>query len=666
MYLRLPPKSTLLYTVFAIMISMDVIAAEPLLDINASEVSTYGTEPQDILLPGVAPAGQTIAPPPPDATSNTDDRSISVPTAHWFYAGVDANFISARINEFGARVADIEVSSIVSGSPRFVVRLVKNSGAYAVPGWWWYYGLTFQQVGQYLTQNNARLIDLEPYDAGGGVIRFAAVMVSQNAPTGREWYWLVGVQPSQITAQINSGGTNHNRLIDLDTYVEGGVTKYTAVFVANTGADSKAWWWYYNITAAQVSSALSANNGRLVDLERTPSGNFNVIMVRNTGTDAAAWWWYYGLTSIGDVLKYSNQLAARPVDLETYLVNGQVRYAAIFIDNANAATRRIRSIFTKNFLDASGNPRGVFEAYLKRIGSSTLVNLNSAYPTEVASSLKALHLLHAMRQVQANADSLTSPFTYYWYPTTSPSNPSNKDACPTPVDEVAANKQTNYNLKQGLQQMMSISDNRTTRGVVLRYGFPPINATAQAANMVGTALRGNIGCAYYNPLTNQFGDPGNDTTAADLAGLYEQVYQGTILTGVARTGFLSLANPSSGVGAALQAIINQEAAALGKLAIASQFGTLVRGYSKGGSYGTCLGSPNCVQKVTIRSGAGIIRLPVKSLGVTLYRNYVYGHLISDVPVSDWNTPEETNYINTYVTAANELFREEIRSALATW
>jgi hypothetical protein len=202
--------------------------------------------------------------------------------------------------------------------------------------------------------------------------------------------------------------------------------------------------------------------------------------------------------------------------------------------------------------------------------------------------------------------------------------------------------------------------------VVLRYGFPAINATAQAAHMIGTSLRGNIGCAYYDPVTNQFGAPGNDTTAADLAGLYEQVWQGSILSGTARTSFFSLANPSSGAGSNLQSIINQEAAAVGKTAIAAQFGALVRGYSKGGSYGTCLGSPNCTQKVTIRSGAGILRLPTKLNGITVYRNYVYGHMISDVPVSDWGTTEETNYINTYVQAASELFRESVRSALTTW
>jgi hypothetical protein len=41
-------------------------------------------------------------------------------------------------------------------------------------------------------------------------------------------------------------------------------------------------------------------------------------------------------------------------------------------------------------------------------------------------------------------------------------------------------------------------------------------------------------------------------------------------------------------------------------------------------------------------------------------------MISDVPVSDWGTTEETNYINTYVQAASELFRESVRSALTTW
>jgi hypothetical protein len=269
-----------------------------------------------------------------------------------------------------------------------------------------------------------------------------------------------------------------------------------------------------------------------------------------------------------------------------------------------------------------------------------------------------------MRSVE-DGESLGSGFAYYNYPN-SPFNAGTKDACPLPSDEVAGNLQTNYDLETGLDEMMRISDNRTTRGVVLRYGRPAINATAGALGLTRTILRNDIGCAYYDPVADQYGAPGNDTTAADLASLYEQVWNATALAGTARAEFLESANPAVGASAALQQIIDAEAAALGKSAIADEFGALVQTWSKAGSYGTCLGSPNCGQRVTIRSGAGIIRLPVKTARGTAYRTFVFARLISDVPVSCWGCAEETNYVNVYTQVASELYREQIRSALLTW
>ena len=80
----------------------------------------------------------------------------------------------------------------------------------------------------------------------------------------------------------------------------------------------------------------------------------------------------------------------------------------------------------------------------------------------------------------------------------------------------------------------------------------------------------------------------------------------------ARTEFLESANPANGVTSALQTIINQEAAKLGKSAIAGQFGGLVRRWGKGGSYGTCLpnSAGDCGQKVIVRSSTGLIRFAV--------------------------------------------------------
>ena len=94
----------------------------------------------------------------------------------------------------------------------------------------------------------------------------------------------------------------------------------------------------------------------------------------------------------------------------------------------------------------------------------------------------------------------------------------------------------------------------------------------------------------------------------------------------------------------------------------------MRTWGKGGSYGTCLpdSNGNCGQKVIVRSGTGLIRLPIKVNGATDYRTYAFARLISDVPVPNWGDATDTAYTNAYGAAANELYRDEIRAALKTW
>ena len=55
--------------------------------------------------------------------------------------------------------------------------VIWRSGAYAVPGWGWYYDQTPEQITALINANSARLIELERYDRGGGQIRYAAVEV---------------------------------------------------------------------------------------------------------------------------------------------------------------------------------------------------------------------------------------------------------------------------------------------------------------------------------------------------------------------------------------------------------------------------------------------------------------------------------------------------------
>lgn len=604
-----------------------------------------------------------------DATSLTDDHSVNAPTSWWIYNNVSAAQVSSYLVTNGARLTQVEVNGIVGGAPRFTVRMVAHSGAYAAPGgWWWYYGLTAAGVTAQLNANSARLIDLEPYDIGGGVIRYAAVMVSNTGSAARGWSWLHGVTAAQINSHVSSSG---HRIIDLNHYVVNGVKRYAAVFVANTGADNKAWQYWFNQTPAQIASRVSSFAGRVVKLDRQSDGTYNFVQVRNTGSNNTAWWYRYGFTSATALIDYAMQLATRPVDIVTYLnASGQRRYDAAFIDNANADTRRMRNVYGATFLDANGNPtRGIFEAYLKQVGGAVKVDLNGSRRAETASALKSLHLLHSMRQLQLGNTTLNSAFVYYDYP--SDAGKPLKDRCPNPNDEVLANRRTNYDFETGLDEMMRISDNRTTRGVVLRYGFGGLNNTAAWAGLNSTTVRHNIGCAYTNPVTGVTSPATlrNDTSARDLARIYEGVWNSTLLTNanLARAEFLESANPVNGVGTSrLREIIFEEAASLGKsTTVAGNFAAAVQRWSKGGSYGTRLSAGG--QRVIVRSETGLIRLPAKnSLGAVAYRNFAFGHLISDVPVSCWSCTEDSNYANAFANARPELFRTEIRSALANW
>ena len=604
-----------------------------------------------------------------DATSQTDDHSTNKPTAWWVYQNISASQAAGYLSANNARLTQVEVNGLVNGAPRFTVRMVANSGTYAAPGgWWWYYGLTAAGVSAQLNANSARLIDLEPYDIGGGIIRYAAVMVSNTGPAARAWSWLYGVSAAQIGTHVSNSG---HRIVDLNHYVEGGVKKYAVVLVANTGADNKAWQYWFNQTPAQIASRVANFSGRIVKLDRQADGTYNFVQVKNTGSNNSAWWYWYGFTSMTALINHANQLATRPVDVVTYLnAGGQRRFDAVLIDNANAETRRMRNVYGATFLDASGNPtRGIFQAYLKQVGGAVKVDLNGARRAETASALKSLHLLHSMRQVQLGNAALNSAFVYYDY--TVPSGTLLKDACPNPDEETLANRRTNYDFETGLDEMMRISDNRTTRGVVLRYGFAGLNDTAAWAGLTSTTVRHNIGCAYRDPVSGTVSPATlrNDTSAADLARIYEGVWSSTLLTATnsARAEFLESANPVNGVGTSrLREIIFEEAAALGKsTAVASDFANKVRRWSKGGSYGTRLAANG--QRVTIRSETGLIRLPVKTAGGgDAYRTFSFAHLISDVPVSCWSCTEENTYVNAFNNARPELFRTEIRLALQTW
>ena len=600
-----------------------------------------------------------------DTTALTDDHSVNVRTQWWTYDNLSPQQVSDRLAEHGARIVGLEVPAVASGGvPRFTVRLVHDSGAYAVPNWSWYYDQTPEQLTTIINANTARLIELARYDRGGGQIRYAAVFVPNTGAARRTWSYLLGVTRSQIAAHIADAGM---RPIDIDAYGNDGARRYNAIFVRNNGDDYKAFDWDVDMPWTQVQARSDGFQGRLTKLGRQSNGNFVFVQVNNTGSNASLAGVKF-FASVTEMENHAHQLRMRPINFYRYRSSGLTGFNALLIDNANADERRLRSRMG-SFWDFGGNPRGIFSAYLKQVGGQLVgpvqIDINGQRRAEAASSLKVLHLLHAMRQVNDNMDALASDnFRYFDYVDGSNNEP--KDRCPIAAQE--GGTPLTSTVEWALDRMIDDSDNRTTRGVVLRYGgFEPINATAAWAGLTGTTLRHNIGCAYFDPATSRYTPATlrNDTTAADLAKIFEGVWRGQTLTGSngARREFLE--TTSTSLGGALGTIIIQEADRIGRSYAAAPFTTLVRRWGKGGGYGTCLGLPSdttqCGEAVAVSSSVGLIELPLGWGGSLGARRYVHAALVSDVPM---------NWADTiggeFATVRAELFRSVIREALLTW
>ena len=148
------------------------------------------------------------------------------------------------------------------------------------------------------------------------------------------------VYTGQTAAQVSSTITADNaRIIDIQVDSVSPSPKFTVTYVHNTGAYAKTWWWYYGMTVTQVSSFITTNNARLISVKAYDAGagqiRYAVVMIRNTGVDQKAWWWYVG-QSISDISSKLQTNNARLIAVDPYQSGGSTFYTAIMISNTGA------------------------------------------------------------------------------------------------------------------------------------------------------------------------------------------------------------------------------------------------------------------------------------------------------------------------------------------
>lgn len=613
-----------------------------------------------LLSPSASQAGAVLVQDP-------DRNSTSVTPWGWHTHATPAQ-MTAFLNS-GYRIVDLEPTS---SAPTFTASYVRNSGAYQ-RGWWWYYGLTGAQVVQRLATNNARLIDIEPYNTSNGR-RYAAVMVANTGAAAKAWAWYASASLATINNYVSVNGM---RLIDVDRVP--GTSNFAAVMIKNTGVDAKGWWHYYNITPTQVASFLSTNNARLIDFERLANGNFDVIM-QTRGSEG--WWWLHGATST-QISRFANQVGARIYKVKSHVVGGVRRYDALFINNVNNESTRIRNL-------VSGQMTGSWGFYLKRVGGSELLTIGEDNTFEPASMIKIVHAVTAMRDIQFNAATKDTVRTWYVHPsftaryptstgyrTPSTTDTDHADVCPY-SNTGTLQTTVPYADKLGpvlIRQTLVNSDNRTTDALTRFYGFTALNNTAALAGMTSSRVNHRIGCpskASPQPLRH------NVLTLTDAGRIWERIENGTIVNTTHRNLLYSYA-PGGAIGSGgLQDMIRAEATAAGLTAAeANTFVANVSTRSKGGSYGYCPnfdGSGTCSPPTLhSRTVGGVIWLPFKNSSGTIVKTaYAYGRYTDALvgctfaSVSAGTCTAFNNNQNGMGTIAVEMFRAEVRKALASW
>jgi beta-lactamase family protein len=323
----------------------------------------------------------------PVALAQTE-RTQSDPTGYWWYYGATPAQVSQYLSQNNARIVDLQVESVSSTGPVFTVSMVSNAGAYARQ-WWWWYGQSATDVEQKLANLNARLISISPYQDGNN-LHFAVAMVSNTGANAKQWWWWYGAG-SYIGSQLN--GLNA-RVVDLENYTFNGSEQYAAIAIANTGADAAPWWWWFNVTPSQIGTDLQRNPAQLLTLARDGNGNYDATM---QGNPPAEWWYYYGLNE-KMVWAYLEQNGARPIEMRSYFPSGTRTFDTVMINNSNSCTTRLGNIL-REFAGWSG-------VYLKEVGGPVLCSLNDGRPFEPASAIKIVVSTYAMQQVQGGRATL--------------------------------------------------------------------------------------------------------------------------------------------------------------------------------------------------------------------------------------------------------------------
>jgi len=570
----------------------------------------------------VLPSGGGVIHVPTQPFGNPIERVLSTPVANWYYYGVTAAQIGSYLSANKARIVDLQVESVVNGTPYFTVSMVQNSGPVYGKGWWWYYGQTAAQVGQLASQTHARIISISPYQSGSQLL-FAVVMVPNAGADQKGWWWYFGSY-AYVTHAISL--LPAARVVELENFTYNGSKGFVAVAISNTGTDTDGHWWYINEGLSSVESQVTAQKSQLLSF-LGDGGNFDYV---SQGNPTAEWWYYANVNPklLGELL---SDYGARPTELR----ESGGTFDAIMINNANAYTTQI------------GNEmRAPAKGWIgfKLIDGTTgdvLGGLNSSRLYEPASSIKIYIAIYAMKQIELGHLTLQTQVPHF-----DPNNFCNSQKIGTET------------LQTSITQMMENSDDARTDALMSYFGINKITGLANDLGMTHTAVNGYVDCPV----------PLNHTTLDDETRTYDLLIHGKILTaGDTQTLFSMMAGKHydfSGMYAGIKTLVNQYAAQYGLTAaqIASYENGILLSQKSGGYWwpGGIVG-PNGDLEYRSNGNDGYAQLPLCSGKTKTYKPYLFGMFYEE------NQPNEpNNLVYSNMLAGAKILENQIKAGISTW
>jgi CubicO group peptidase (beta-lactamase class C family) len=180
------------------------------------------------------------------------------------------------------------------------------------------------------------MIDSERHEIDGQ-LRHSSVW--QYNSDGRAWVSRSNLTSAQFSEYWQEYSDAGMRLIDQDAYPVNGEIRYAGIWMENV--ENLGWYSYRNQTSAEFSeqfAAKSRDGFMMVDVEAYQldgQQRYSQIWVQNT--TGLGWIERRNMTS-QQYADYFDEYAAegmRVFDLESYQIDGQQRYAAIWVENTN-------------------------------------------------------------------------------------------------------------------------------------------------------------------------------------------------------------------------------------------------------------------------------------------------------------------------------------------